>query len=45
MTEVTDVQELVLHTTPVTNMLGVKSTVAKLNPETVKLVTPDASRL
>ena len=45
VTEVIDVQELVLHTTPATKTLGVKSTVAKLKPETVKLVMPDGTTL
>jgi hypothetical protein len=43
--DVKDVQELVIHTTPLTNMLGVMLTVAKLNPDTVKLVIPDGTRL
>ena len=44
-TEVMDFQLLVPHTTPLTNMLGVKSTVPKLKPDTVKLAMPDGARL
>lgn len=44
-TEVSDCHEAVRQTTPPTNMLGVKSMVAKLIPDTVKLVRPDWGEL